>query len=283
MVSSIPFGETFSAWAAGERSVRGLALIGSRERAAGDAVWKADAESDWDFYVITSQPRLFATAAWTRGLAIPPPLAYVSRRTADSRAPKVNALFEGAEVDLVVIPAHLLTLGKLMVSAGLHRREGWLRRNLQALAEVIRPGWRFLKGGSEWDPFFRRIVAEVPDSRLSDADAVRLADGLACDYVWIRRKLVRGELRAAQRMLHREVAETNFKLLHELKLRRGERSFEKGRRIERIATQEELAQTTVSAPCDASALGAALDGSVRSCRDLMRQLIGAAWEWPRLD
>jgi hypothetical protein len=37
------------------------------------------------------------------------------------------------------------------------------------LAVVIRPGWRFLKGGREWDAFYRRVVAEVDDPRFSAA------------------------------------------------------------------------------------------------------------------
>jgi len=269
-----------TAWAEHEPAVQAVTLIGSRVREADDTVWRADAQSDWDFQIITTRPGIFAEAAWTRGLAGTEVRAYAARTARIGGVPKVNALFAGAEVDFVVIPAGQLRLLKFCFRLGLHRREGRMRRAAQALAVVIRPGWRFLKGAKTWEPFYRRVVAEVPDARLNDEAVRRLAEGLVCDHVWTLRKLERGELLAAQRMLHRELAETNFRLLHELKLRRGERSFPEARRIERVATAAELADVGVDAPLEAMALRAAADQSAATCRELTRALTGAAWRRP---
>jgi hypothetical protein len=151
---------------------------------------------------------------------------------------------------------------------------------MQDLAEVIRPGWLFLKGEQRWGAFFRRAVDNVPDPRLSDNGVQELAEGFVCDYIWSIRKVTRGELRTVQRMLFQEMAEVNFKLLHELKQRRGERTFTKARRIERVASPEELALVSVEAPLEAAALREALEKSAAGCRELVRQLVGDKWRWP---
>jgi hypothetical protein len=120
----------------------------------------------------------------------------------------------------------------------------------------------------------------VPDPRLSDEAACELAECFICDYVWILRKIRRGELRTAQRTLYQELAEVNLKLLHELKQRRNEKSFTKARRIEKIASLAELDAITVDARIEAAALLAAVEKCAGTCRGLMQALMGAAWRWP---
>jgi hypothetical protein len=225
MNSANDFGKIMAAWAAQEPAISGLVLIGSRERPKRDVVWRPDAQSDWDFQIIASRPQLFADRGWTRDLAGMDVLAYAARTARIGGVPKINVVFAGVEADFVIIPANLFLRAKPAVALGQHRRAGRLRRMLQDLAIVIRPGWRFLKGERAWGTFYHRVVAEMPDPRISDVAAVQLAEGFFCDTIWTRRKIARGELLAAQRMLHRELAETNFRLLHELRLRRGLRSF----------------------------------------------------------
>jgi hypothetical protein len=255
-------------------------LIGSRERANGDRIWRADSLSDWDFQIITSRPAMFGDRDWTRGLVGTEVRAYAARTARIGGVPKVNAVFAGAEADFVIIPTKLLRRIKAATALGKHRREGPLRRSLQDLAVVIRPGWRFIKGGRAWEAFYRRVVREVPDPRLGDGAARRLAEGFFCDWIWTRRKIARGEFLAAQRMLHRELAETNYRLLHELRLRRGDRSFPEVRRIERIAGPAELAAVTVESRPRRAALEAALEKSAAACKSLMRSLVGGEWRWP---
>ena len=269
-----------TAWAARTPWVEALILIGSRERAESDAVWSADAQSDWDFQIITAQPQRFEDGAWARDLPGFPLTVYASRVARLGGVPKINALFEGSEADFVILPARLLRLTKLAVALGLQRREGRTRRALQDLAVVSRPGWKFLKGSEAWDPLWRKIVAEVTDARLDDRAVCGLADVFICETVWMRRKLERGELVAAQRMLHRELAETNFRLLHELRLRRGERSFPEARRIERVLDGPELDAVSVSAPLNAVALRKALEKSEATLRMLMAALVEERWRWP---
>lgn len=272
--------DKLAAWAAREAAIKAVVLIGSRARPADDPVWRADAESDWDFHVITSRPEIFCRPDWTTVLGAGAPQAYVDRLGVLGSSRKISAVFSGWEMDLVVLPAGRLQMAQVAMSLGLHRQVAGLRRALGDLAVVIRPGFRFLHGADGWEPFYRKVVAEVPDPRLGDADVLRLAKGFVCDYVWLQRKLVRGERVAARRMLHRGLAEVNLQLAHELKLRRGERTFPDGRRIERTATADELAGLGVAGDGTEAALRAAAEQCAETLKGLMRELVGAAWGWP---
>ncbi len=266
--------EIVSRWAAETPSVSGLTLFGSRAREG------ADPQSDWDFQVISSRPDMFAQRAWAQALVGATLRVYAPRMTRFGGVPKVNVIFDGAEADFVIIPERALRTAKLLVALGLHRREGLLRRRLADLAIAIRPGWRFLKGARRWEALYRRVVAEVADARLDDAEARRLGDVFVCDYLWSLRKIERGELVAAQRMLHRELVETNLRLLHEVKLRRGERSFPEGRRIEQNAPAGELSSLAPGGPCEAAALRDAAARAAGALRGLMAALVGSSWRWP---
>lgn len=273
------FADEIAAWAAKENSVQGLTLIGSQARSENDQVWRADKQSDWDFQIISSRPNLFLNRAWTRRLTKAVQV-YAIRRASIGGVPKIAVLFEEIEADLVIIPAKLLKLLRFAVSLGLHRRSTLIQRRVQELAVVIRPGWKFLKGADGWDAFYRRVIVDVADPRLSDDDIRDLADGFVCDYVWTNRKLARGELIAAQRMLHRSLAETNMRFFHELKMRRRERTFPEGRRAEMIASEDQLNLIRVSALCDELNLRTALDRSASCCRELVNSLLEDTWSWP---
>jgi len=280
MTSSLDFSKAMTAWAERTPSVVGLVLIGSRERSKEDLLWRADSLSDWDFQIITSQPALFERRSWATDITGSKLLSYAARTATIGGVPKVSAIFSDFEVDFVIIPAASARLMRTLVGLGLHRRSSKVRRRLQDLAVVIRPGWRFLKGGSQWEEFYRRITAEVSDPRLCNEMVQKLAEGFACDYIWTLRKIERGELRAAQRMLYRELAEVNYRLLHELKLRRVERTFPEARRLERIASDEELRSVTVQTALEKSSLREAVEKSAATCRDLLSELIGDLWQWP---
>jgi hypothetical protein len=274
------FSENIANWAAIESSVQGVILIGSRVRAEEDAVWRADLQSDWDFQIITSKPKMFLDSAWAVELGLKV-CTYTTRQATLGAVPKVAVVFDGSEADFVILPSLQLRVLRLSIALGLQRRSAWLRSLLQALAIVIRPGWKFIKGASAWEPFYRRVIAEVPDPRVNDYEACALADGFVCDTIWTWRKIDRGELIAAQRMLYRSLAETNFRLLHELKLRRGERSFPEARRIERVASQAELTGVSIESRLDPRALREAVEKSGVTLQQLMKALVNDAWHWPR--
>jgi hypothetical protein len=282
MSTQADFGKAMTQWADRNPAISGLVLIGSRERPETDELRRADAHSDWDFQVITSKPRQFEDASWARDLPGFELRAYAVRPAIIGGVPKVNAVFTNAEADFVIIPAFSAYLLRLCIALGLHRAEGRVRRHVQDLAEVIRPGWRFLKGGETWEGLYQRAVNDVTDPRLSDKEIRSIAEGFVCDYIWVIRKIDRGELRAAQRILYRELLEGDLRLLHELKLRRGQRSFTKARRLECIAESGELESVTFEAICEASSLRRDVEKSAATCRQLMQTLVGNTWQWPNV-
>lgn len=271
------FANAFADWAARQPDITAVVLIGSHVRPEGSAN-AADPASDWDFQVITRSPATFRNAEWTRELPGMEMLAY-SVRPAFGGVQKITALFSGAEADFVVLSHAQLALGRYATRLGFHRRPGRLRRALADLAVVVRPGHRFLKGEANWAPFYRQVIQDVADPRLDDAGARVLADGFVCDLVWTRRKLQRGELLAAQRMLHHSLAEVNFRLLHELRLRRGEPSYPEARRLEITASEAELAAVAVSSSLKQIDLQTAVEKSRTTMEALMAQLV-PAWRWP---
>lgn len=272
-------GAVVAAWAARTPSVSGLVLIGSRARPAAP-LGGADRHSDWDFHIIAGHPEVFGDRRWTDGLEGLKLLAYAARTAAIGGVPKANAVFDGGEADFVVFPERMASSARWRSRFGLLKPGGETARLLQNLALVIRPGWKFLKGGGRWEGLYRRATKLMKDPRLDDAAARRLADGFVCDYVWVKRKIARGELLAAQRQLHRELAETNLRLLHELRLRRGEPTYPEARRIELIVRADELSDATLAALPNRPGLDSALEKSAATCRKLMVGLVGDAWRWP---
>lgn len=266
-------------WADHAGVVRASVLIGSRVRDQADEIWKADSQSDWDFQIIASRSDIFQTSEWIQNLGIDV-RTYVVRRAALGGVPKVAAVLAETEADFVILPAGLLRVSRLLVRLGVHRKSPYLRNKLQDLAVVIRPGWKFLTGGSSWEPFYRRIVAEIPDCRLNDADVRELNAGFACDVVWTLRKIDRGEWIAAQRMLHRSLHETNLRLMHELRLRKHQRTFPEGRRAELILSREDLEGLNVTATLDANSLRNAVRKAAATCRKLTFALDCEVIDWP---
>lgn len=270
-------GEKLIAWAGATPAVEMLALIGSRTRAAGEPS-AADQFSDWDFQIVTSQPELFATRDWTAGLG-EKPLAYVARSGRLGSARKVTALFPSGEIDLVIIPAQQVRAVSGLVQTGQHTANPPVMQALTDLSAVLLGGYRILKGDAEFGAFYRFVARDIPPPRLSDAEVRNLAEGFVCDALSTRRKLERGELLAAQRWLHHQLAEVNFQLLHELRQRAKLPSFPDARRIESLAPAE-LGAVAVSAELTPQSLAAAIEKSTATCRQFVRALLGDAWQWP---
>lgn len=267
----------FLAWSAGEPAIVAVVLFGSRVR---ESVGRSDAWSDIDLQVVTTKPAVFKSREWTKFAAGRELLAHAVR-PASGGVTKVTAMFRpGHEIDVVVVPAIKLRAARFAVSLGLHRRVPALARGLNELATVMRGSHRVLKGGRGWEDFYARVVADVRGTRLDTTEALALAEEFFCDWHWVCKKLKRGEYVAAQRVIHRSLAEINFRLLHEVRLRMGEKSFREARRVEQLVSPEQLTAVSVDARLDAVSLQQAADGCAASFCGLMRQLVGEVWRWP---
>lgn len=264
-------------WAEREPAVRALVLIGSRVHAGEPTFAAADEFSDWDFQVVTSRPGRFDTRAWIGELGLGEALAYVARPGRLGTATKISVVLRDGELDLVVLPAGRLRWAKWLLALGVAARLAALRQALGGLAIVLRGGHRIVKGERAWGAFFRRVAAEFPPARLGDAAVRALAEGFVCDYMSTRHKIERGELLAAQRWLHLQLAEVNFQLLHELRQRRGEPTLPDVRRIERLP--HDSRGIAVSAMPSAEGLRAATEKAAATLRELMGAL-APDWRWP---
>lgn len=268
-------GEIVVEWANSAPDVVMLVLIGSRVRPCG-TVAAADGGSDWDFQIATTEPARFATADWLGPLGLKP-LAYVLRPGRLGSSLKASAVTTTGELDLVVLPAE--GLRELAGRDGAGLPGGKDGPALRDLAAVLGGGYRMIKGEAEFGAFFRRVAGESRPLRLTDEDVVQLADAFCCDYVSTRRKIDRGELLAAERWLHLQLRETNFRLLHELRLRQGQISFPDGRRLE-ILADPVLQDWVAGTGTGEKGLRAAVENAANVHRKLVSALLGGAERWP---
>jgi hypothetical protein len=139
----------------------------------------------------------------------------------------------------------------------------------------VRTGYPFLKGERAWGGFYARVARELPGVRLSNGEAAALADLSLREMLWLLGKLETGELLAAQFILHRQLSETNFRLLRELRLRRGQPlpSFALGRRAEQLLPADELALVRVDARPNAEDLRRATWHAFDCLVTFMRELV----------
>lgn len=268
-------------WAQSQDSVSGLALIGSRLH-SDDPLLGADQFSDWDWQCITKDLQLFETSSWLQEIGFPEPLIYTMGQAKMGNTAKVYAVLPDTEIELVLFPHRLAQFVKLAVKIGLHQRFAGMRRMLEPLAAVNRPGFRFVKGEAKWKSMFQRIVAEVPVTRLNDEEIKELALGFAAEFVTLSRRLARGEIHSVQRLLHRVLVETNYRFLHELRLRNGQPTFPDARRLQSVADQDILDLIGTESSLDEASLKSALAHSLGCCQKLTASLLGPSWVWPIL-
>jgi hypothetical protein len=273
-------GKSFISWARNERTIRALVLIGSRARAK-SVCGSADEYSDWDFQIVTTHPSLFAAPTWVESAGLSEPLSYANRVGRLGHSKKISAIFSDGEIDIVLLPLVPLFLAKLIFRFGLGPALVRADQRAADLALIVRSGHYVVKGSPSWKAFFRSVASQVVEPKLSDAALRDLAEAFVCDYVSTQQKLKRGELLAAQRWLHCNLGEANFRLLHELRLRTGEPSFPDARRIENLGDEWRQA-VTISALPEYKSLYGAVECAAHTFRDLMRALVGTRWKWPHL-
>ena len=264
-------------WLQGEPAVVSAVLFGSRARGAGTAA-APDGWSDIDLHVVTDAAEKIVHTDWRQVIPGAEFCLQVDR-PATGGVRKLTVLFAEGEADIVLVPAGRMRLASLAMKLGLHRRVRFIAAGLNAMANPLSYGYRFLKGERAWGPLYARVVAEMAGFRLNDAEVRQLAETFLCDQLYLLQKLARGELVTSQRVLHRALNETNLVLLHELRVRRGELSIQQARRVEQLATPAQLATVQVSARLDRAELVAAAWQARAGLETLMRELV-PGWSVP---
>jgi len=260
-------------WIQQEPTVCAAVLFGSSARQGADN-HRSDQWSDYDFQLVVSAPEKITQVDWNRLMP-----AHNHRlhdlRTATGGVHKLTVLFESGQIDLVIVPAVKLRLARIGFGLGLERINRQLNSALNEINTCIRDGYKIVKGEESWGKFYAKVATQMKGVRLSDGEAVSLANRSLVDLVWIRQKITRGELGAAQHLLHHSLAETNFRLLRELRLRRDEPlpSFGLGRHVEHLLPPTELAWVRIDARCDPVELARAAERSCDGMIALMRLLV----------
>jgi hypothetical protein len=268
---------SLSSWLRDEAAVKAAVLFGSRARQFGLST-AADEWSDIDLHVITAATTKISEVNWKKAL---PQHHYIfhTHRPATGGVTKLTVLFSEGEVDFVLIPRNKMRIAALAMTLGLHVWFGGLRAALNNMATIMSGGYYFIKGENKWKHFYERVVTQMPGVRITDSEASNIASNFICDLLWIFQKLERGELVAAQRHLHKSLAESNIVLLHELRLRQNLPTFQQARRVERLLTPPELKIVQVDAVLDVGRLRLAAWRTFNGFQVLMKQLV-PEWELP---
>jgi hypothetical protein len=281
-VSQEILGQQLIDWSQSEQSVLAMVLVGSRAHSL-HGISVADRWSDWDFQIITDRPEKFSSSDWLRASRLARPLTYVLRPGRFGHTAKVSAVFPAGELDLVIIPARNLVALKWAWACGFIHQVPSASRALRDLSQVLHPGYQFVKLNRQFENLYRKIATSSTISILDDKSICVMADGYVCDYISAKHKVLRGEYLAAQRWLHVNLTEVNFRLLYERGLRLGTLSYADGRRIEAIAGKDEWRDAvSVQALPDCESLNQALEKSALTLRLLMHSLVGTKWQWPDL-
>jgi hypothetical protein len=262
----------FQAYAHRTDHIKSALLFGSS--ASTDTSLYADSWSDFDVHLVTSDVRKSEQIRW--GLELPDQgFRFQVVRPATGGVRKVTAFFAVGQIDLVVVPRYKLTVAKLAFGLGLYPRVRALRVGLDEIHTCIRSGYRFLKGETDWGGFYSSVERHVRGVRLDDPEAIQRVTLAAAELVWILQKVRRGELSAAQRQLHYALADTNFLLLREVWLRNGKhlQSFGLARRVESMATREEVDWVKIDARLDRREIEGAAWRSFEGCQALLQRLI----------
>jgi hypothetical protein len=268
---------TVSTWFATMPNVHAVVLFGSQARASA-APAAADRWSDIDLHVIGSKLDRLVKTDWTRVF----PEGHVCLqvlRPASGGVRKLTVLLAEGGIDMVLIPSVKLHLADFAFKLGLHRKIPSVNFALNDFATIMSGGYRFLKGEERWGRFYAHVVTEMAGCRVDDTNAHNLAEVFLCDLVWVLQKIERGELVAAQRVLHRNLLETNVVLLHELRLRKGLVTFREARRVERLVSSDLLSTVQLNGKLTPEELRGAAWHAFSGLRTLMAQL-SPAWRVP---
>lgn len=271
--------EPISRWIASEQAICSAVHFGS---GAVHAPNVADEWSDVDLHIITREVKRLKSINWAEVL---PDLdfRFQAIRPATGGVEKLTVVFAEGQMDLVLVPQSQMSLARWGMRLGCHQWHRRFRVSLDEMNTCLSSGFRFLKGESEWGDFYQDIATKMTGVRLDDAAIIALADAVALDVLWVWQKIARGEYCAAQHVLHRSLSETNFRLLRELRLRRGQPllSFGLARRVETLLTPAELLWVKVDARANPEELRDATLASVGGLESLLQEL-AIEWSLPDL-
>jgi hypothetical protein len=133
-----------------------------------------------------------------------------------------------------------------------------LRRGIANLRLFAGPGCRVVLGGPGWEKRVKALQTNWPVTGFGADDFQRHISAFWRHAVWIAKKILRGELRAALRWHQIELREHVYALLEEEARLAGRRPRPEARQAEQWLTERRLGQTAEALSVDQAGLSRAL-------------------------
>jgi hypothetical protein len=255
-------------WARQRPDIVALVQIGSRVQ-PGAVV---DAWSDWDYQMIVRDPARYFNRDWPAQIA---PCWSAHFERTERAVVKLSAVFAGGwEVDFVLLPAWQM---KLVCWAMRHPgAQGWypsaLRRGVYNLRLVAGPGHRVILGGPAWEQRYAALNVAWPEKLFSSEDFQHHVAAFWRHAVWVAKKILRGEVRAAQRWQGTVLREHVYALLEEEARLAGRKPRPEARQAESWLDETRLGQTAIETGLDQSVLARALVSKLTLFREVSHRV-----------
>lgn len=259
------------AWARTLPDLEALVQIGSRVQPGA----MVDVWSDWDYQLIVRQPTRYHHRDWPAQIA---PCWSAHFERTERAVTKLSAVFAGGwEADFVLLSAWQLKLACwAMRYPG---AQGWfppaLRQGVKNLRLVAGPGHRVVLGGQAWERRYAALAVPWPEPDFTAEDFQRHVAAFWRHAVWVGKKILRGELRAALRWSHIELREHSHVLLAEEARLAGRAPRPEARKAEHWLDERRLAQTAIETGTDQRSLARALLAEIALFEEVGRSVAQA--------
>ncbi|HVT73543.1 MAG TPA: aminoglycoside 6-adenylyltransferase [Lacunisphaera sp.] len=235
------FEDRIVSWARRKPEIEALVQIGSRVQQ--NAV--VDEWSDWDYQLILRKPARFYHEGWPKEIA---PCWQVHFERTPRQATKLSAVFEsGWEAEFVLLPVWQMKI--VFWAMRRPRAMSWfppaLIQGISNVRMVAGAGYRVILGGPAWERRYCALQVAWPDTEFTADDFRHHVAAFWRHAVWVGKKVMRGELRAAQRWHHVALCEHTYALLMEEARIAGRNPRPEARQAELWLAARRLEQTSV--------------------------------------
>lgn len=255
-------------WASEQPDVEAVVQIGSRVQ-HGAVV---DSWSDWDYHLVVRQPKLYQNRVWPETIA---PCWSVHFQRTERGVTKLSAVFAGGgEADFVLLSSWQL---KLVCQAMRYpAAQTWfptaLREGINNFRLVVAPGYRVIWGGPKWERRYASVATPWPELLFSMEDFHAHIAAFWRHAVWVAKKILRGEIRAAVRWSHVELRDHIYALLAEEARIEGRAPRPEARQAERWLNETRLEQTALFAATSQRQLAELLLKDINLVRELTQKI-----------
>ncbi|HRE84087.1 MAG TPA: nucleotidyltransferase domain-containing protein [Opitutaceae bacterium] len=259
-------------------NIKVAVLFGSYARLLKGTGDTPDQYSDIDVQLLVTKPQYFKDSSWLASLFATEVIS-ASYRSVFGGARKAVIMFDGGSIDAVILPYRLLYIAKLLHRAHAYRWSKKFQTRMENFSDLMRFDHVVIKGNADWEKFYKEAGTLGKRLKLNTPEILKMSAVVCEETHAILGRIERGELIAAQRLLHQEIVEVNIKLLHELRERSGLKTYHRGRRAECTLRPEELALISVNASCNRLELKTAAIAMLKANATLVRELTGTAPKW----